>query len=121
LLSDTRHLVIEERLGLGVDDARAKAKLVTSFKSLGFDKTMLRILRRDKTSGEISLLLAYASQCLSDRIEAMRGLSSWPSKEPGFADGFNLAMSYTDGDLANIDRTITALTGRANPREGRSR
>lgn len=132
LLAETRRFAIDERLGL-TKPAKPKEKSVVleSLKSLGFDNAM-RETARDKTPGELSLLLHHANEALSEDIERgtrmparpeavpapfsrRNGRSSGPNAMPAWGIGFNRALDRTNRDLSAIDAAITAVTGREPP------
>lgn len=131
LLASTRKVVIADRIGPAEPmPANAASEMRATLKTLGFDRSMIEVVR-DKSPIELGLLLHHAQQTLSDDVENGRafpremqapphtfrgGAAPGNNRLPSWGVGFNRALSRTDADLAAIDAAIAALTGKEPPR-----
>jgi hypothetical protein len=120
-LKEERKGVIEERLGLRSFDEQDKRVLAESLGPLGFARSMLDQLVRERSLPEMALFAGYALHFFGEDLDRAGGTPAALRATPaGLGEGFNRAMACAVRDIEAIESSVAAVIG-GRPGGGRSR
>lgn len=117
-VNSNRKAVIHERLGLRPEPTKKdRQDFLRDLSKFRFDKSMIRILSRERTPAELQLFLAHSLDVFRQddarASDVPRNLGQNPALDGTLLAGtFNRANRMLDEDLQMIDQTVEAVTGK---------